>query len=192
MRTNQDRRLQIADAAILILADAGAHGLTHRAVDARAGVPLGTTSNFFNSRRELLLATARRLNDSHWGYVRTLRDQIDSPLDRARLAAILHRLVTAEDPEVRIRHLARFELFLAGTREPELRPILTDIRRAAMQAAVILLESAGLPEPKRHVDLLASILNGLAFDHITVPRSDEVEPVSMTAVLDAIFGASSG
>ncbi len=192
MRTNQDRRLQIADAAILILADAGAHGLTHRAVDARAGVPLGTTSNFFNSRRELLLATARRLNDSHWEYVRTLRDQIDSPLDRARLAAILHRLVTAEDPEVRIRHLARFELFLAGTREPELRPILTDIRRAAMQAAVILLESAGLPEPKRHVDLLASVLNGLAFDHITVPRSDEVEPVSMTAVLDAIFGTSSG
>jgi DNA-binding transcriptional regulator YbjK len=191
MRANQERRQQIADAAIQILADAGAHGLSHRAVDAQAGVPRGTTSNFFNSRGELVLAAARRLNDAHWQYVRTLRDEIDSPLDRERLAAILHRLVAAEEVEVRVRHLARYELFLAGVREPELRPILADIRQAAMQTAVILLESAGLPEPARHVDLLASVLNGLTFDHITVPPSEGAEQISMNWVLDAIFGADS-
>lgn len=188
MRANQERRQRIADAAIQVLADAGAHGLSHRAVDTRAGIPRGTTSNFFNTRRELVLAAARGLNETHWRYVHALRDQIDSPLDREKLAAILHRLVTAEDEDVRVRHLARYELFLAGVREPELRPILADIRRAAMQTAVLLLESAGLPEPAHHVQLLAAVLNGLTFDHITASPPEGTAQTSISWVLDAIFG----
>jgi DNA-binding transcriptional regulator YbjK len=190
MRANHERRQLIADAAIRVLADAGAHGLSHRAVDTQATVPRGTTSNFFNTRKELVLAAARRLNDTHWRYVHAMRDQLDSPLDREKLAAILHRLVTAEDEEVRVRHLARYELFLAGVREPELRPILADIRRAAMQTAVLLLESAGLPEPAQHVQLLAAVLNGLTFDHITAPPSEDLEQPSISWVLDAIFGTA--
>jgi DNA-binding transcriptional regulator YbjK len=190
MPANHERRQRIADAAIQVLADAGAHGLSHRAVDTRAAVPRGTTSNFFNSRRELVLAAARRLNDTHWQYVHAMRDQIESPLDRDKLAGILHRLVTAEDEEVRVRHLARYELFLAGVREPELRPILADIRRAAMQTAVLLLESAGLPEPAQHVQLLAAVLNGLTFDHITAPPPEGAEQPSISWVLDAIFGTA--
>lgn len=133
---------------------------------------------------------ARRLNDTHWRYVHALRDQIDSPLDREKLAAILRRLVAAED--VRVRHLARYELLLAGVREPELRPILADIRRAALQTAVLLLESAGLPEPAHHVQLLAAVLNGLTFDHITAPPPEDAEQTSIGWVLDAIFGPGSG
>ena len=37
MPINSERREQIADAALEVLATEGAHGLTHRAVDARAG-----------------------------------------------------------------------------------------------------------------------------------------------------------
>lgn len=188
MRANEERRQRIADAAIQILATAGAHGLSHRAVDAQAGIPRGTTSNFFNTRKGLILAAARRLNDAHWQYVHALRDEIDSPLDREKLAAILHRLITAKEDAVRVRHLARYELFLAGARQPELRPILADIRRAALQTAVILLESAGLPDPGRQVGLLSSVLNGLIFDHLTAPPADGTEQISMNWVLDTIFG----
>nr|MDA8322359.1 TetR/AcrR family transcriptional regulator [Actinomycetota bacterium] len=44
---NEERRRALADAAIAILAGQGSHHLTHRTVDRRAGVPAGTTANYF-------------------------------------------------------------------------------------------------------------------------------------------------
>ena len=42
------------DAAITVLGGRGVRGLTHRAVDAAAGAPAGTTSNHFRTRDALL------------------------------------------------------------------------------------------------------------------------------------------
>ena len=51
----------VADAAISLIARSGVRALTHRAVDAEAGVPLGTTSNYFRTREALLNGVAERL-----------------------------------------------------------------------------------------------------------------------------------
>ncbi len=42
---NPERRRALVDAAIEVLADEGARGLTFRAVDARATVPAGPAAN---------------------------------------------------------------------------------------------------------------------------------------------------
>jgi DNA-binding transcriptional regulator YbjK len=97
----------ITDAAIDILANVGARGLSHRAIDLKAGLPPGTTSNYFKTSYQLLEAAGRRLAELHWRAVFTLRDEIGDRLSRQQLAAILERIVTAADPEVRVRHLAR-------------------------------------------------------------------------------------
>jgi DNA-binding transcriptional regulator YbjK len=44
------RRELLCDTAIAVLATEGGRGLTHRAVDRQAGVPLGTTKNYFPTR----------------------------------------------------------------------------------------------------------------------------------------------
>ena len=62
---NEQRRAQLADAAIDLLVAAGVHGVTHRAVDRRAGLPAGTASNYFRSREALLVATAERVVERH-------------------------------------------------------------------------------------------------------------------------------
>jgi len=51
----------VADAAIAVLADHGARGLTHRAVDQAAGLPPGTTSNYARTREALLTLTLTRI-----------------------------------------------------------------------------------------------------------------------------------
>ncbi|THA77112.1 TetR family transcriptional regulator [Streptomyces sp. A0642] len=51
----------ITDAALALLAERGMRGLTHRAVDERAGLPQGSTSNYARTRQSLLEATVRRL-----------------------------------------------------------------------------------------------------------------------------------
>src|SRR4051794_17968015 len=63
MVRNPERRTLLADAGLRVLAAAGARGLTHRAVDAEAGVPTGTASNYFPSRAALLAALAERIFD---------------------------------------------------------------------------------------------------------------------------------
>lgn len=53
-----DRRIQIAEASLQIVAEDGVRALTHRTVDKVAGLPTGTTSNYYNSRTELVTAVA--------------------------------------------------------------------------------------------------------------------------------------
>ncbi|VXA97031.1 TetR family transcriptional regulator [Arthrobacter sp. 9AX] len=56
-----DRRTRLLDAALALLADKGMKGLTHRAVDAAARLPEGTTSNYYRNRTALVDAVLDRL-----------------------------------------------------------------------------------------------------------------------------------
>jgi DNA-binding transcriptional regulator YbjK len=61
--TPSARTRQIGDAAIAVLAEHGARGLTHRAVDQAAGLPPGTTSNYARTRAALLTLTLTRIDE---------------------------------------------------------------------------------------------------------------------------------
>jgi len=56
-----DRRTQLLDAALAVVAEKGMKGLTHRAVDAAAALPQGTTSNYYRNRAMLVHAVLDRL-----------------------------------------------------------------------------------------------------------------------------------
>lgn len=56
-----DRRTQLLDAALAVVADKGMKGLTHRAVDAAAGLAEGTTSNYYRNRNALVEAVLERV-----------------------------------------------------------------------------------------------------------------------------------
>src|SRR5438552_19076166 len=55
-----NRRDDLLDAAIAVLGESGIHARTHRAVDAAAGLPAGSTSNHFRTRDALLEAVVER------------------------------------------------------------------------------------------------------------------------------------
>jgi len=63
MAKNSTRRSALADAGIAVLAREGSRGLTHRAVDEEAGVPTGTTSNYFRSRDALVAGLFERIGE---------------------------------------------------------------------------------------------------------------------------------
>ena len=48
-------------AATVVVARDGARGLTHRSVDREAGTPIGTASNYFGSRDDLIAALVTRI-----------------------------------------------------------------------------------------------------------------------------------
>ena len=172
MPPNPERRAQILDAAIGILADEGVGGLTHRQVDDRAGVPAGTTSNYFRTRQALLEATAARTVDLHWQRVKFLQAAIGT-LTRDGVKALLTRMISDPDEQARRYTLARFELFMEGTRRPELRPFLTELQAAAVKSATLIFEAAGFTPTARQMDELSRLLNGYVFSELTIPSGDD-------------------
>jgi DNA-binding transcriptional regulator YbjK len=191
MSANPERRALITDTAIEILARSGAGGLSHRVVDTEAGLPAGTTSNFFRNRLALLKATAQRMAELHWLSVAETRSRLGVEPSREGMARLLGNLISDSDELTRTRHLARFELFLEGNRHPELRSILEEIQTAAMQQAAVVLSSGGLPanQPDR-VRTIGRLLNGLAFDQLILPGSaltpDEASAL-INRLLDLVF-----
>jgi DNA-binding transcriptional regulator YbjK len=188
MPPNPERRARILDAAIGILADTGVGGLTHRQVDDRAGVPAGTTSNYFRTRQALLEATAARTVDLHWQRVELLQSAIGS-MTRDGVKALMTRML---DPDEQARRytLARFELFMEGTRRPELRPFLKDLQAAAVKSATLIFEAAGFSPKPEHMDELSRLLNGLAFSNLTLPpERGAIDPTGLVdRLLRAFFG----
>lgn len=187
MPANPERRTQILDAAIDILCDDGVGGLTHRQVDSRAGVPAGTTSNYFRSRRALLEATAARTVDLHWQRVEVMQSAVGR-MSRDALKTLMIRMLEPDD-QFRRWTLARFELFLESTRREELRPMMIQLQAAAVRSATLVFEAAGFTPAPEQMDQISRVLNGFIFSHLTLPPEPGTQDVAgfVDRLLKAFF-----
>ncbi|WP_411071973.1 TetR/AcrR family transcriptional regulator [Streptomyces sp. cmx-4-25] len=168
MARNPERRTALLDAAIEVLADEGARGLTFRAVDARAGVPTGTSSNYFTDRDQLLSQVGDRI------FVRLTPEPgaIDTairPAPSRELVVELMRWLARRMAAERTCYLGLFELRLEAARRPELRTQLTKVLRSDLDENVRLHLDSGMPGDADTVRLLYFALTGLLLDHFTVP-----------------------
>jgi DNA-binding transcriptional regulator YbjK len=118
------RRRDLCDAAIQLLADDGAKGLSHLKVDRKAGVPNGTTSFYFRTRSALLRAVAERLADLDLASLQSVADSADgrsSNPSPSRLAQVV--IQAGSEPQLS-RTKARYELTMQAARDPALAAIL--------------------------------------------------------------------
>jgi AcrR family transcriptional regulator len=187
VRRNPERRAALLDASIEVLANEGARGLTFRAVDQRAGVPVGTASNYFSSRAEILKHAGERV------YERLVDDAVlagglEGVRDRARVTELMHELVdrVAAFPT---GFLALLELRLEATRRPELRDVLTRRIRADVEFNVAYHEKSGLPGDGTMVVLLWLALNWLIVERLTLPDlfTEEQRRDLVTALVDRLL-----
>ncbi|WP_426366070.1 TetR/AcrR family transcriptional regulator [Streptomyces sp. E-08] len=168
MARNPERRTSLLDAAIEVLADEGARGLTFRAVDARAGVPTGTSSNYFSDRDQLLSQVGDRI------FVRLTPapgavEAAMAPAPSRELVLDLMRWIARRLAAERTCYLGLFELRLEAVRRPELRTQLTQVLRSDLDANIEGHLAAGMPGDADTVRLLYFALTGLLLDHFTVP-----------------------
>jgi DNA-binding transcriptional regulator YbjK len=183
---NPRRRDALTDAAIWVLAHSGSHGLSHRAVDERAGVPAGTTSNYFRSREALLAATAERLVHLHSDWVHGIRT---NRLDRAQMIDTLVNVVDEAVERHRDRHLAMFHLALESTYRPELQVALARVVGGAHELIRALHYGTDATPSEDDIALLHSSYIGLLFSSLVVPdaiggkRPGEVARALLTEVL---------
>ncbi|MGW2375792.1 TetR/AcrR family transcriptional regulator [Kitasatospora sp. NPDC001683] len=161
-----DRRTVLADAAIGVLADAGVRGLTHRAVDAAAGLPVGTTSAYLRTRQALLTALVRRLVELDQGELQALGERAtvrsaDELVENIR-ELMRHRLTGAG----RRRSLARYACAVESVRDPELREILVPRENAGRAVVRAFLADQGVADPDGRTATLLACIDGLVFDRL--------------------------
>jgi DNA-binding transcriptional regulator YbjK len=169
-----DRRTTILDGALTVLAEQGMRGLTHRAVDAAADLPPGSTSYYFRSRAVLVAGCVRRLLE------RDLEQDVPAaeaavPGGVAGLVDALTGIGVAMATTQRQRTLARYELSLAGVRDPALRAELVrggDVIRGRGSA---LLARIGAADPDAAAAVAAAVLDGLVYTALTRGPDDPAE-----------------
>lgn len=170
MVQNPQRRTALADAAIEVLARDGARGLTFRAVDAAAGVPAGTASNYFTGRNALLAQAAERIHvrlrpdDAAIAEMITTRRAPSPGVLRDELTAMYHRLA-----EQQTDYLALLELRLEAIRRPEIRESLTATMRDNLEQNVAAHRESGLPGDDVDVVLMYLALSWLIIENLTLP-----------------------
>jgi DNA-binding transcriptional regulator YbjK len=165
---NSARRDRLADAAIEVLARDGARGLTHRAVDAEADQPLGTTSRYFRTRDALMRAVVDRVRHLHFA---DLAGAPRGPVDRALLDAHLADMVCTAVGANRSRHLAIAELFLESTRRPQLHAAMAATRSAQIQLMRDIHLAAGIELTLRQAAVLVTAITGLVHVALTTPEA---------------------
>ncbi|WP_158890517.1 TetR/AcrR family transcriptional regulator [Amycolatopsis anabasis] len=168
---NQQRRDSLADAGIELLAEQGAHGLSHRAVDDRARVPKGTTSNYFRSRDALLAAAAERIIELHFAWLDEIRARHRGELDRERLIEIMAEVVEQALGHYRPRYLAMFELSLESTRRPQLAEALGRIADTSLQLTHGAHLGSGVEPTRLDIALLHVFYNGMLFSSLVIPKT---------------------
>ncbi|MFI7384200.1 TetR/AcrR family transcriptional regulator [Streptomyces sp. NPDC049813] len=168
MVRNPERRAALVDAAVDVLAAEGARGLTFRAVDAAAGVPTGTSSNYFASRDDLLRHIDTWLHQRLAPDPAVVGSLLARPRDRNLVAAFMHDLMRRVQAD-RTGFLALMEMRLEATRRPELSASLRKSLRGDLDFGIAFNAESGLPGGPEEITLLYLGMLGLILDHLTMP-----------------------
>jgi hypothetical protein len=164
----------IGDAAIEVLAATGMRGLTHRAVDRAAGLPVGSTSYYARTRVALLELTIARI---------VTLDRVEVEPPPGGLAEFMAGYAFDAITSGRTRMLARYEFALEATRRPELRAVYDEGGLLIRRRAAEVLAASGSPAPERHARLVVTWLEGTIFDALAGTGS--LAPPTLEALVES-------
>jgi DNA-binding transcriptional regulator YbjK len=167
-------------AAVELLGAQGVRALTHARVDARAGLPPGSTSNWFRTRRALL-----------GGVVDWIAERERADLDPAAMPTIsgveeliegLCAMAEVQTGPFAARTRARYALFLELADDPELGEPLRRQRREFEQWTERIMVSVGAPDPLPAARALMALGDGLILHRLTVDPALDMRPAIERAV----------
>jgi len=171
----------VADAAVTVLARDGLRGLTHRAVDAEAGLPAGSTSNCFRSRAALLEAVIARLEELDLAALTAgPPPDLSSPSALAAHLAGNVRLMTSR------RHVRATRARLALLLDETAKPVMEEGHRRFLGLLEELLTASGHRDPAPVARAVADLLEG-ALVHAVSVRSRRVDAEELARAVERLL-----
>jgi AcrR family transcriptional regulator len=173
-------RERALEAAVALLGAQGVRALSHARVDDRAGLPPGSTSNWFRTRRALL-----------GGVVDWIAERERADFDPSALPAItgpdelvegLCAMTELQAGPFAERTRARYALFLELAGDPELGEPLRRQRREFERWTERLVVAVGIPDPVPATRALMALADGLLLHRLTVDATLDLRPAIERAV----------
>ncbi|MEQ9142977.1 MAG: hypothetical protein RLO08_01335 [Parvibaculaceae bacterium] len=166
------RAQQIARAAVTVLGEKGASGLTHRAVDRCAGLPEGSTSNHFRTRAALIDAICRFLTDYDLASLdkASRRFSVEGDVTVGAAAEALTGIIRDWTVRESTFTAARLELFLIAHRDAEVASKMAKVRHAFRGRTTEWLDSLS-KGAGQHTALVMATVEGLTANQLLHPAN---------------------
>jgi len=182
-----NRRDELLDAAISVLGESGMRGVTHRAVDAAAGVPAGSTSNYFGTRDALLNAVVDRFVARERANADDIAAEICPTTPEELAEALVAFAHTSTGPQ-RTLTLARHAILLESAIHPPLRAQLLAGGSRARTWFINWLRVVGSSDPERDAPIIMNHWSGLVLHQLAMPDPAFDPTKEITALVTSILG----
>ncbi len=172
------RREALLEAVLKIVAEVGADAVTHRRVAEVAGLPLASTTYWFDSKEHLLTAALELAAERDMARLQEFAVKpIDPQADPLTLAvdAILDP-VDESLQGTRGSLIATYALMLEAARRPTLRAITRRWSDSYLTVLSRLLRAAGSTESDTDAELLIAAADGLLIEQLASGASGDVGP----------------
>jgi DNA-binding transcriptional regulator YbjK len=180
------RRDDLLDAAISVLGERGIHALTHRAVDAAAGLPAGSASNHFRTRDALLNAVVQRFaarERANWEDIAVTV----CPATPKELAQVLTVFAQDSTGPQRTLTVARYAILVEASNHPSLRAQLTVTGARVNAWFTNWLRIVGSTDPERDAPVLMNHWTGLVLHQLANPDPAFDPSAQIAALVTAVI-----
>lgn len=176
------RRRQLVLAATRVVARSGLRGLTHRAVDAEAGLPEGSASAYLRTRLALLTALVEHVSRTLQADVAaTTADLVDRDEPAAVTECVVRLLVRwTEHPELMI---VRAELMLEAMRQPELMAAYRPWRDGLVELVEASIRAHGRDEPEARARAVVAAIEGVLTSSLLQPEAERPAYLRRTSTM---------
>lgn len=168
------------EAAVHLLGTEGLRSLTHARVDERAGLPPGSTSNYFRTRAALVAGVGDWIIETELTQVGAVAFTPRSAADLVEVMCGLVGLVTGPN---RTLTAARLTVFMEANHDEGIRAVVSRGRDAMEAYLVETLTRLGAADPETAALTLMACAEGIILHRIA--RHDEADPRPMFALVVA-------
>ena len=186
------RRTALLEATLELLAELGADALTHRRVAEHAGLPLASTTYWFDSKEHLLTEALRYAAERDETRLHSAADALISRCEATGTAPSAADLVTVlldpstetgapdTDPHAAERGalLATYALMLEAARRPALQALSRQWTNAYSETVGELMRRAGSGRAADDARILMAATDGLLIDRLATGTVDDFDPRS--------------
>ncbi|WP_414936824.1 TetR/AcrR family transcriptional regulator [Amycolatopsis sp. cmx-11-51] len=159
------RRAELIDAAASLLAEGGFDAVRHRAVAERAGLPLASTTYYFDSLEELVTAAVEHHSNQELEIGRRRLDELATRNRgvEATVDLVLDMLLGPLRPDREADAeavLLRYERLVGTGRRPYLRPLMRTLSAQLYELLHEIFARSGTPVDATELERLVALVDG--------------------------------
>jgi DNA-binding transcriptional regulator YbjK len=163
------RRTEIIDAAIEVMARVGLAGLSMRVVAGQAGIPLGALSYYFADKADLVAQAFQQLSDREIERVVRTADRLEPTMTADQLGDLVADMIIDGFTAPQGAIVTRYELVTEASRDERLRPMFEAWYAAMVPALSRLFRDLGSRQPELDSRTVMAVMAGLEIDNLYRP-----------------------